>query len=214
MGVPVFEFSMSTETVYTSTFNFGPTPTEAPVVPTTLSPTEAFSPITVYANEADYPTLDLIRQDVEILVFNANSYPDMIDVNLSNFPSLKSITFEAGSFANAQSLYIHLPALVSVSFGPNTFYGESSTGSLTLYTPLLESAAFDSNALHFVKSIHLRALTATTTFAVYNGALNSVDTIYYMNTYQGYADSFATAIYSSGHAELINIINESATPSA
>ena len=49
---------------------------------------------------------DSIPLNVESLIFDSNSFPDMIDVDLSNFTSLQSLQFREGSFASASSLTI------------------------------------------------------------------------------------------------------------
>ena len=187
--------------------------TEGPAMPTTELPTTIPGPVTVYASETEFATLEEIRNDVEILVFIIDSYPDMIEVNLSGFTNLTTLVFESGSFKNAQSVIIESSTVTHIAFRPNTFCGDSVDGSLTLHTPMLQEVIFDANSLHFMHSVHLRGLGAPIQYYVYNGALANVDTIYYMNTYSGYANAMADAIYASGHAELINIIEESATPS-
>ena len=187
---------------------FIPPTTEAPAVPTTEPTTQAPAMVTEYADETVYPTLDMIPRNAQLLVFRSDSYSNIIELDLSDFPNLVSVVFESSSFKNAQSVSITSPTLTSVTFGPDTFYGEALDGALTLYTPNLQSVTFESNALHFVRSIHLRALSAPAQFAVYNGALTNVKTIYYMNTYVGYANALAAAISSSGHAELVNIVEE------
>ena len=187
--------------------------TEGPAMPTTELPTTIPGPVTVYASETEFATLEEIRNDVEILVFIIDSYPDMIEVNLSGFTNLTTLVFESGSFKNAQSVIIESSTVTHIAFRPNTFYGDSVDGSLTLHTPMLQEVIFDANSLHFMHSVHLRGLGAPIQYYVYNGALANVDTIYYMNTYSGYAKAMADAIYASGHAELINIIEESVTPS-
>ena len=79
---------------------------------------------------------------------------------------------------------------------------------------MLEKATFESNSLRFVRSVHLRGLAAPVQFCVENAALNNVDTIYYMNTYSGYAEALAQAIYASGHVESISIVEETEASSA
>ena len=49
---------------------------------------------------------DSIPLNVQSLIFDSNSFPDMIDVDLSNFTSLQSLQFREGSFASASSLTI------------------------------------------------------------------------------------------------------------
>ena len=238
------EFYMSDGAESIRTFNFGPAATEGPTekpttltpttqVPTTQTPTTqvpttqipttpvpttqtptTIAPGTIYVSEEDYPTLDLIPRDAQVLIFRSNSYPDLTEVNLSGFTNLASIVFEIGSFANVQSVSIESSTLTSVTFNSNTFNGDSVDGSVTLYTPMLEKATFESNSLRFVRSAHLRGLAAPIQFYVYNGALNNVDTIYYMNTYSGYAEALAQAIYASGHVESISIVEETEASSA
>ena len=189
--------------------------TQAPTTqaPTTQAPT-TLAPGTVYVSEEEYPTLDLIPRDAQVLIFRSNSYPDLTEVNLSGFTNLGSIVFEIGSFANAQSVSIESSTLTEITFGSNTFNGNSVDGSVTLYTPMLEKATFEIDSLHYVHSVHLRGLSAPIQFFVYNGALSNVDTIYYMNTYSGYANALAQSMYASGRADIINIVEESATSSA
>ena len=194
---------------------FIPPTTEAPVVPTTEAPVQPTMEVinTVYVNETAYPTLDMIPRDADVLIFASNSYANLVEVNLSGFTKLQSIVFEAGSFTNTHSVSIESATVTKVTFRSKTFYGDSLDGSLTLHTPLLEEVTFDSDALHFVHSIHLRGFSAPIQYYVYNGALANVETIYYMNTFSGYAQSMANAIYASGHPEIINIYEETATPS-
>ena len=194
---------------------FIPPTTEAPVVPTTEAPVQPTMEVinTVYVNETAYPTLDMIPRDADVLIFASNSYPNLVEVNLSGFTKLQSIVFEAGSFTNGHSVSIESATVTKVTFRSKTFYGDSLDSSLTLYTPLLEEVIFDSDALHFLHTIHLRGFSAPIQYHVYNGALANVDTIYYMNTFSGYAQAMANAIYASGHAEIINIYEETATPS-
>ena len=203
-------FEMKEGDMLTLTFNFGPAATDAPTTqaPTTQAPT-TLAPGTVYVSEEEYPTLDLIPRDAQVLVFRSNSYPDLTEVNLSGFTNLGSIEFEIGSFANAQSVSIESSTLTEITFGSNTFNGNSVDGSVTLYTPMLEKATFAINSLHYVHSVHLRGLSAPTQFCVENEALRNVDTIYYMNTHSGYASSLANVMYESGHTETINIVEES-----
>ena len=194
---------------------FIPPTTEAPVVPTTEAPVQPTMEVinTVYVNETAYPTLDMIPRDADVLIFASNSYANLVEVNLSGFTKLQSIVFEAGSFTNTHSVSIESATVTKVTFRSKTFYGDSLDGSLTLHTPLLEEVIFDSDALHFVHSIHLRGFSAPIQYYVYNGALANVETIYYMNTFSGYAQAMADAIYASGHAEIINIHEETATSS-
>ena len=194
---------------------FIPPTTEAPVVPTTEAPVQPTMEVinTIYVNETAYPTLDMIPRDADVLIFASNSYPNLVEVNLSGFTKLQSIVFEAGSFTNGHSVSIESATVTKVTFRSKTFYGDSLDSSLTLYTPLLEEVIFDSDALHFLHTIHLRGFSAPIQYHVYNGALANVDTIYYMNTFSGYAQAMANAIYASGHAEIINIYEETATPS-
>ena len=194
---------------------FIPPTTEAPVVPTTEAPVQPTMEVinTVYVNETAYPTLDMIPRDADVLIFASNSYPNLVEVNLSGFTKLQSIVFEAGSFTNGHSVSIESATVTKVTFRSKTFYGDSLDGSLTLHTPLLEEVIFDSDALHFLHTIHLRGFSAPILYHVYNGALANVDTIYYMNTFSGYAQAMANAIYASGHAEIINIHEETATSS-
>ena len=208
-------FEMKEGDMLTLTFNFGPAATDAPTTqaPTTQAPT-TLAPGTVYVSEEEYPTLDLIPRDAQVLVFRSNSYPDLTEVNLSGFTNLGSIEFEIGSFANAQSVSIESSTLTEITFGSNSFNGNSVDGSVTLYTPMLEKATFNSDSLHYVHSVHLRGLSAPIQFFIYNGALSNVDTIYYMNTYSGYANALAQAMYASGRPDIINIAEESATSSA
>ena len=208
-------FEMKEGDMLTLTFNFGPAATDAPTIqaPTTQAPT-TLAPGTVYVSEEEYPTLDLIPRDAQALVFRSNSYPDLTEVNLSGFTNLGSVVFEIGSFANAQSVSIESSTLTEITFGSNSFNGNSVDGSVTLYTPMLEKATFNSDSLHYVHSVHLRGLSAPIQFFIYNGALSNVDTIYYMNTHSGYASALANSMYASGHADIINIAEESATSSA
>ena len=203
-------FEMKEGDMLALTFNFGPAATDAPTIqaPTTQAPT-TLAPGTVYVSEEEYPTLDLIPRDAQALVFRSNSYPDLTEVNLSGFTNLGSVVFEIGSFANAQSVSIESSTLTEITFGSNSFNGNSVDGSVTLYTPMLEKATFNSDSLHYVHSVHLRGLSAPIQFCVENEALRNVDTIYYMNTHSGYASSLANVMYESGHTETINIVEES-----
>ena len=62
-----------------------------------------------YGNQDSYVASsdwDSIPLNVQSLIFDSNSFPDMIDVDLSNFTSLQSLQFREGSFASASSLTI------------------------------------------------------------------------------------------------------------
>ena len=72
-----------------------PTP-EPPVIPPTPTPSE-------FIASSDWDSIPL---NVQSLIFDSNSFPDMIDVDLSNFTSLQSLQFREGSFASASSLTI------------------------------------------------------------------------------------------------------------
>ena len=202
-----------TPTTQTPTTQVPTTQVPTTPVPTTQTPT-TIAPGTIYVSEEDYPTLDLIPRDAQVLIFRSNSYPELTEVNLSGFTNLASIVFEIGSFANVQSVSIESSTLTSVTFNSNTFNGDSVDGSVTLYTPMLEKATFESNSLRFVRSAHLRGLAAPVQFCVENAALNNVDTIYYMNTHPGYASLLAQVMYDSGHVESISIVEETEASSA
>ncbi|KAK8805042.1 hypothetical protein WA171_007007 [Blastocystis sp. BT1] len=62
-----------------------------------------FIPSSEFIASSDWDSIPL---NVESLIFDSNSFPDMIDVDLSNFTSLQSLQFREGSFASASSLTI------------------------------------------------------------------------------------------------------------
>ena len=62
-----------------------------------------FIPSSDFIASSDWDSIPL---NVESLIFDSNSFPDMIDVDLSNFTSLQSLQFREGSFASASSLTI------------------------------------------------------------------------------------------------------------
>ena len=72
-----------------------PTP-EPPTIPPTPTPSD-------FIASSDWDSIPL---NVQSLIFDSNSFPDMIDVDLSNFTSLQSLQFREGSFASASSLTI------------------------------------------------------------------------------------------------------------
>ncbi|KAK8802894.1 hypothetical protein WA171_006565 [Blastocystis sp. BT1] len=62
-----------------------------------------FIPSSEFIASSDWDSIPL---NVQSLIFDSNSFPDMIDVDLSNFTSLQSLQFREGSFASASSLTI------------------------------------------------------------------------------------------------------------
>ncbi|KAK8791174.1 hypothetical protein WA171_002123 [Blastocystis sp. BT1] len=68
-----------------------------------LSFTVQFIPSSDFIASSDWDSIPL---NVQSLIFDSNSFPDMIDVDLSNFTSLQSLQFREGSFASASSLTI------------------------------------------------------------------------------------------------------------
>ena len=62
-----------------------------------------FIPSSEFIASSDWDSIPL---NVESLIFDSNSFPDMIDVDLSKFTSLQSLQFREGSFASASSLTI------------------------------------------------------------------------------------------------------------
>ena len=81
-----------------------PPPTVFPTsVPTTIPPTTPLPSSSEFIASSDWDSIPL---NVQSLIFDSNSFPDMIDVDLSNFTSLQSLQFREGSFASASSLTI------------------------------------------------------------------------------------------------------------
>ncbi|KNB41348.1 cadherin domain-containing protein, partial [Blastocystis sp. subtype 4] len=96
----------------------GPTPTPtSTLIPTTIPPTTVLPttsvpttippttppPSSEFIASSDWDSIPL---NVQSLIFDSNSFPDIIDVDLSNFTSLQSLQFREGSFASASSLTI------------------------------------------------------------------------------------------------------------
>ena len=88
--------------------NWTPVPTPTPIptstlIPTTIPPTTPPPAPSDFIASSDWDSIPL---NVQSLIFDSNSFPDMIDVDLSNFTSLQSLQFREGSFASASSLTI------------------------------------------------------------------------------------------------------------
>ena len=124
------EFTMSSGAEYTSTFNFGPTPTEGPkeiVVDDTIG------------------SIDNIPKYITKLTFKEGSFNSVTSMVL-DLPNLKTMIFENNTFINTQYVEINAPLLEELIIGENCFSGLTTTrrlldvsGRFVLNTPALKT---------------------------------------------------------------------------
>ena len=79
-------------------------------------------------NEEDFPSIENIPDFATELVFEKNSYPNEMYLDLSRFSQLRNVTIEDGAFANADSFYISNPYMTKTVIGNGCFNGKYDSG--------------------------------------------------------------------------------------
>ena len=193
--------------IYPRYFNFAPTvapTTSSPttitpttITPTTITPTSGGTS-TIYVSEQEYPTIDDIPRNAEVLIFTSGAYADLPELTLSGFSNLESITFESNSFKNTHSLNIESSTVSSITFESSSFNGNSNNGVLSLHTSNLQFVVFKPNVMKIVRTIYLRGFSKSILWTVYRRSLLSLETIYYTNMLSGFATSLVQALEAAG----------------
>ena len=164
------EFTMRSGAEYTSTFNFGPTPTEGP------------KEIVV---DDSIGSIDNIPKDVTKLTFKEGSFNSVTSVVL-DFPYLKTLIFENNTFINTQYIEINAPLLEELIIGENCFSGLATTrrlldvsGRFVLNTPALKTVVIGTNSMQNINTVVLTEVSVDIQFDLSTGAMSNVNLIEY-----------------------------------
>ena len=152
---------------------------------------------------------------VKNLIFGSGCYANVPQITINDFPILETLIFKSNSFRNTHTVYIESFTVTSITFESNTFNGDSSDGSLTLYTTQLASLILKSDVLKKISTIYIRNIPQACVWTLSKPCLISVNTIRYSNVSSFYLIRLVSTIKTfGGHTGSISFSPYSPAPSS